>query len=212
MRMTFRVVLLTVTLVIAACSGAAQSSVTIIPPTLPPATDTPPPAATPEAQAAADAQPADTAAEVARPDWHRYELVNARTGEPFTLADFAGRTVWVEPMATWCTNCRAQMRQVINADNVLGDEYVFIGISVAENVTNERLAEYVDAQGFNWIFAVTPPNLLQALTDTFGRGVVTPPSTPHFILSPDGSTSTLSTGSHSADDIVQIMQQASGAA
>src|SRR5215475_4612241 len=44
-----------------------------------------------------------------RSAWHALPLVNARTGQAFTLADFAGKTVYVEPMATWCTNCRQQM-------------------------------------------------------------------------------------------------------
>jgi hypothetical protein len=36
-----------------------------------------------------------------RPDWLTLPLTNARTGETFTLADFAGKTVFVHPMATW---------------------------------------------------------------------------------------------------------------
>ena len=34
--------------------------------------------------------------------------MDARTGQTFTLADLQGKTVYVEPMATWCTNCRQQ--------------------------------------------------------------------------------------------------------
>src|SRR5689334_14222167 len=44
-----------------------------------------------------------------RPAWLSLPLANARTGEAFTLADLGGKTVYVEPMATWCTNCRQQM-------------------------------------------------------------------------------------------------------
>jgi hypothetical protein len=36
-----------------------------------------------------------------RPDWLTMPLTNARSGETFTLADFAGKTVFVHPMATW---------------------------------------------------------------------------------------------------------------
>ena len=37
------------------------------------------------------------------------------TDQTFTLADFAGKTVYVEPMATWCTNCRQQLGNVTEA-------------------------------------------------------------------------------------------------
>ena len=49
------------------------------------------------------------------PDWTNLPLVNARTGDTFTLADFAGKTVFIEPMATWCPNCRAQQGYVREA-------------------------------------------------------------------------------------------------
>src|SRR5690349_17803814 len=68
---------------------------------------------------------------VNNPDWLNLTLVNARTGETFTLADFAGKTVYVEPMATWCTNCRRQMQTIIDLRNQLQrEDIVFVGISV----------------------------------------------------------------------------------
>jgi cytochrome oxidase Cu insertion factor (SCO1/SenC/PrrC family) len=143
------------------------------------------------------------AASVERPAWQTTELVNARTGETFTLADFEGRTVYVEPMATWCTNCRAQMKRAIPVfEQLNGDEYVFVSLSVAENVSDETLASYADEQGFNWIFAVTPPTMLAALTEQFGRAVASPPSTPHFVIEPDGTFSELLTGSESTDALL----------
>ncbi len=196
----FPVVLL-ISLMIAGCSQIESITTTVIAPTLSaqaPANLNIPPATT-EADATA----------VVRPDWHNITLIDARTGASFTFADFSGRTVWVEPMATWCTNCRAQMRQVIEAQRTLNDDnFVFISLSVAENVSNEALAAYADREGFDWAFALTPPELLQALTEQFGRAVITPPSTPHFIISPNGITSPLSTGSHNAAEIVNIMQRA----
>ena len=44
---------------------------------------------------------AETAPANPRPDWLTMPLTNARSGETFTLADFAGKTVFVHPMATW---------------------------------------------------------------------------------------------------------------
>ncbi|MDX2160421.1 MAG: TlpA disulfide reductase family protein [bacterium] len=138
-------------------------------------------------------------------------LTNARTGETFTFADFAGQTVFVEPMATWCTNCRQQLGHVRSAREQLGDSVVFIALSVETNIASADLASYADDQGFDWQFAVLTPELLGELVNTFGRTISNPPSTPHFILRPDGTTTTLFTGIKSPDEIIAQVQAANGA-
>jgi peroxiredoxin len=121
--------------------------------------------------------------------WQTLPLVNARTGESFTLADFSGKTVFIEPMATWCTNCRNQLTnlrdattQVNNPENV-----VYIALSVETNISAADLAAYADAQGFDYTFAVMTPDMLRAMTDAFGRTVSASPATPHLIIRPDGT-------------------------
>ncbi|MAU08463.1 MAG: hypothetical protein CL607_01480 [Anaerolineaceae bacterium] len=152
----------------------------------------------------------DMASEYNGPDWTHIELVDARNGETFTLADFAGKTVYVEPMATWCSNCRSQLRRVRDAIPQLdSDQYVFIGISVESGLADSTLAEYTQTQEFDWPFAVAPDDMLQQMVDHYGRSITTPPSTPHFIISPDGTLSDLSTGSHSPEEIIDLMQSAS---
>jgi peroxiredoxin len=148
-----------------------------------------------------------------RPAWQHIELTDARTGEAFTLADFAGKTVFVEPMATWCTNCRAQMGRVREARAQLdSDGFVFIGVSLeAGLVSDEELARYADNHGFDWTFAVLTQEALSALADTFGRSVTVAPSTPHFVIRPDGSYTGLSTGAKTVQQIVDEMLRESGA-
>jgi len=143
------------------------------------------------------------------PAWASLELVDARSGQTFTLADFAGRTVYVEPMATWCSNCRAQLRRVRDAIPQLDSEQVvFIGLSVEAGLSPDVLAQYQETQGFDWTFAAATPELLDALVAEFGRTVNNPPATPHFLIGPDGSLSGLSTGSHSPEQIVAMVQAA----
>lgn len=161
--------------------------------------------ATPEATAEAAAA---SAAELA--EWQTMNLVNARTGETFTFADFLGKTVYVEPMATWCSQCRAQQQTV--RDRVIPelgnpDNFVFLSLSV-ENIPDEQLAQYAERERFDWNFAVAPPNMLTALVDQFGRGVLTAPSTPHFIIAPDGTVSELSTGRHLGPEILEQLAAA----
>jgi thiol-disulfide isomerase/thioredoxin len=211
-------------LLLVACSPAATPEPTLAP-TLPP----PPPTATPEPPeptvqaAAADVEPAEDIADtemdepemveaepqaevvasVDRPAWHNLALTDSRSGESFTLADFAGKTVYVEPMATWCPICRAQQQSVIPVFEQLDSgDYIFLSLSVGESVSDSTLASYADAAGFNWTFAIASPEMMSALADQFGRGVLSPPSTPHFFILPDGTTTDLTTGSESTDALI----------
>jgi peroxiredoxin len=138
--------------------------------------------------------------------WQTLPLTNARTGETFTLSDFAGRTVFVEPMATWCSNCRRQLMNVQQARTSLNDdEVVFIALSVETNISDADLARYADGLGLDWTFAVMSPEMLQELAAAIGRTVANPPSTPHFVIRPDGSVSDLLTGIKSPADILALV-------
>jgi hypothetical protein len=53
------------------------------------------------------------------------------------------------------------------------------------------------------------PEMLQGLADTFGRSITSAPSTPHFVIRPDGSYTDLVTGIDTPDEIVQQIQAAS---
>ncbi len=205
MRKTLILLLLTA-LIVTAC---AQQSATTLPTNPPP---------TPEQAAIVEQPTAIPETEVIteqaveeRPAIQTLTLTNASSGESFTLGDFSGRTVLVEPMATWCTNCRAQLRNVVQANDQLDDDYVFIGLSVGENITNSNLANYAQQQGFDLIFAIATPEMLAELTSTFGRASITPPSTPHFVIRPDGSMTELFTGAKGVDALVSLLTEASGA-
>jgi peroxiredoxin len=214
-----------------ACAPAAQSSPTTAPTALPatpvpttqptavPATAVPPtnpPAPDQPTAQAAQAEPTGALESKSMayngPAWTKVSLVNAVTGQTFTLADYAGKTVFVEPFATWCTNCARQLPNVETARQQLqGDQYVFVVLSVAENVDNAMLAKYAQDKQFGFVFAAAPEALAQGLVDSFGRSALTPPSTPHFVIKPDGSLTDLHTGSMSSDDIVAKLKAASGA-
>ena len=142
------------------------------------------------------------------PVWQTLAVTNVATGEPFTLADFQGQTVFVEPMATWCSNCRTQQFEVQQAQAQLGDDVVFVGLSLETSLPAADLARYAEGNGFDWTYAVMSPELLAGLADEFGRSITSAPSTPHFIIRPDGSFSELSTGIHSAAEIITQIEAA----
>jgi thiol-disulfide isomerase/thioredoxin len=152
----------------------------------------------------------DAEASQERPGWQQIALTDAKTGEPFTLADFAGKTVFVEPFATWCSNCRRQLGNATEANAQLGDEVVFVALSVEPNIGDDVLARYAENEGFDLIFAAMPPEMLQELAAIFGQTVSNPPATPHFIIRADGTVTDLVTGIEGPDAIVNQIQAEQG--
>ncbi len=138
--------------------------------------------------------------------WQDLPLTDARTGKSFTLGNLEGYA-YVEPMATWCSNCRQQLGNVRDAAaQVKGDKVTFVALSVETTLKADDLARYAEEQGFDFKFAVMTPEVLRALVAGFSRTIAVPPSTPHFIIYPDGSTSELMTGFSSPDTIIAAVR------
>ncbi len=188
---------------VAVVPSATAIPATAIPATAIPATAIPAPAVPAVSPTLAPTNPPPVEELAA---WMRLPLTDVRTGQSFTLADFAGQPVYVETMATWCPSCRGQLEQVQQAITTLeGQPPIFIALSVETTLEPEALARYADENGFTPIFAVVSPELLGALAETFGRTITNPPSTPHFIIAPDSSYGELITGASSAEEIVALL-------
>jgi thiol-disulfide isomerase/thioredoxin len=163
-------------------------------------TDGPPRASASAAPATPDvtAEPASTpppeeSAEPAADPLLAYELVDVRSGATFTLAELAAeKPVVVETMAIWCSTCRAQQREVVEAHGTT--DFHSVGIDVDPNERAEDLAEYAVREGFDWRFVMADAELVQLLTDRYGFGVTNPPSTPTFIVTADGGIRALEFG------------------
>ncbi|MEJ7837893.1 MAG: hypothetical protein WKF81_03710 [Thermomicrobiales bacterium] len=71
------------------------------------------------------------------------------------MSDFLGCTVFFETMATWCSNCLAQLNTVAEAVPQLDpDRHIVIAISVETELSAEDLANYADTNEFGWLFTV----------------------------------------------------------
>ena len=144
-----------------------------------------PMATTPGAAASPVAVAASPAA--ALEPWRTATLTDVRSGESFTLADLAGKVVVVEPMAIWCTNCLRQQRASATALAALdGEDVVYISLDIDPSERPEDLAAYADKQGFDWRFVVAGRELSRQLARALGDQVLSPPSTPKIIITPDG--------------------------
>ena len=130
------------------------------------------------------------------------ELVDVRSGMSFTLGELAADgPVLLETMAIWCSNCRAQQREVVAAHALTN--FHSVGIDVDPNERPEDLVAYAEREGFDWAYAMAQSELVRPLTDRFGFGVTNPPSTPTFIITSDGKVRALEFGRHrSAAELV----------
>jgi thiol-disulfide isomerase/thioredoxin len=191
--------LLSLVLVVAACSAPistdappqASAPATPVSPTTPDVTTKP-----------ASSPPPEVSAEPAADPLLAYELVDVRSGETFTLAELAAeKPVVVETMAIWCSTCRAQQREVVEAHGMA--DFHSVGIDVDPNERAEDLADYAVREGFDWRFAMADASVVQLLTERYGFGVTNPPSTPTFIVTADGGIRALEFGHvRSADELV----------
>lgn len=166
---------------------------------------------TEEAMATEEAMMEDKPAEVAMmesPAWFGIALTNVRTGETFTIQDLNGKVILVETMAVWCSNCLRQQGQVKELHNLLGerDDFVSIGLDIDPNEDASKLKDFVDAQGFGWVYAVSPADVSRDLSSLYGAQFLNPPSTPMLAIDRHGVVHPLPFGIKSAEDLLNFIQ------
>jgi len=146
------------------------------------------------------------------PTWASLPLTDVNTGETFALADYAGQTIYVHMMATWCTNCLASQRSLRDevVPQIAGENVVFVSLDVQTQLDQQTLASYTSNNNFNWPFAVASQELLNAVVADYGRSATNPPSRPHFVIYPDGSTTGLLTGRTTPEEEIDIIRNMHG--
>jgi thiol-disulfide isomerase/thioredoxin len=138
-------------------------------------------------------------------DWATAELVDVATGETFRIADHAGEVVILETMAIWCSNCRAQQRDVRTALEQLPAEAVtYVVLDVDPNENGTSLASYREQQGFEGRYAVAGSVVARALAAEFGDQVLNPPSTPIVLIGTDGRVTLTEFGYKTPDELVAL--------
>ena len=132
---------------------------------------------------AADEEPAAEPAAA----WLALELIDVRTGEAFTIAEFADTPVLLESFAVWCPICTNQQKQVRALHEEVGDEVVSIALNTDPNEDHDKVVAHLERHGFDWRYAVAPAELILALKEEFGVGILNAPSAPMVLICPDQS-------------------------
>jgi len=156
------------------------------------------------AEVAADAMSGD---EMMAPAFFDTSLTNVKTGESFKISDFTGKVVLVENLAMWCSNCKKQQEQVKILNETLGmhSDLISIGFDVDPNENAADLKKYTESNGFDWVYAVPPQEVLNEISKLYGANFLNPPSTPILIIDRKGGVHPMPFGIKSADDLKKFI-------
>ena len=192
-RSTHATAILVMAAALAGCSGEMVTEPTA---NEPPGTAVAPPATGPAAESVAASPPGSTPTASHEPVDALLAIVltDVRSGETFTLGELAETSgpVLLEPMAVWCSNCRAQQHEVVRAHEAGDFASVSLDVDLSESPAD--LAAYADREGFDWHFAMADVELYRMLQDRFGVAVTNPPSTPLIVIESDGTVRPLNFG------------------
>ena len=184
-----------------AASMAPESMAPSAAPSTAPGSADPAPSDAPAASTEPAVNPATAA--LASKTWANAPLTDVETGETFTIAELAGKPLFIESMAIWCSNCRAQQGRFSEAFAQMAPgtaEYVVLTVDPSE--TAEDLARYKSERGFTGRYAVAGKELAKALNAEFGPNAINPPSVPVIFVSPSGEVE-FSTGQESVEQILE---------
>lgn len=205
--------LLMASLLVSACGGGGASSRAVTASGQPPVPSTPsfgsrqpsptlPPSAGPTSPGTWGAAPGAT---LERP-WATAQLTDVTTGDSFRIAELAaaGKVVFIETMAIWCTNCRAQQRAATTAFKELDpDRVAWVAVDVEASENAEALARYRDLNKFPFVYAIADAGLARALVDDFGETILSPPVVNLIVIGTDGRITQLH-GHKSAEELRRL--------
>lgn len=140
--------------------------------------------------------------------WYTYQYHDAATGQTFSIADFEGKVILVETMAMWCSNCKAQQKQIIQLHEMLGDreDFVSVGIDIDPDEDLGMLAGYVADNGFDWYYGVASDEVIADISSSLGGQFLSPPSVPIVLVDKNGNLHPLPFGIKSAESLLEYLE------
>jgi thiol-disulfide isomerase/thioredoxin len=140
-------------------------------------------------------------------DWRDIPLRDVVSGESFRISDFEGQTVLLESFAVWCPTCTKQQEEVRKLHEQIGDGVISISLDVDPNEDENLVREHAIRNGFDWRYAVAPPELTRALIDQFGTAIVAAPSAPMILICRGEEARLLKRGVKRADKLREEIQR-----
>ncbi len=142
------------------------------------------------------------------PDWFSYQMTDVRTGQPFTMSEFAGKVVLLETMAQWCPTCELQENEVKKLHELLGnpEDLVSISLDVDLHEDEASLKQYAERLGYDWILAIAPLEVARALGNLYNAQYLNPPASPMLIIDKNGNVFGLPLGLKSAESLKNTIE------
>jgi hypothetical protein len=142
------------------------------------------------------------------PAWYSVALNDVRTGQSFSVESFKGKVVLVESMAVWCSKCLTQQKNIKALHETLGhrEDFVSIGLDIDPNEDLDQLKFFVENQGFDWFYAISPADVSRDLSSLYGPQFLNPPSTPIVLIDRHGAAHPMPFGIKSVDELLQFIQ------
>jgi thiol-disulfide isomerase/thioredoxin len=136
-------------------------------------------------------------------EWVKVKMTDVRSGEPFSIRDFAGKVVLIESMAMWCPNCQRQQDQVKRLHTLLANppDLVSVSLDVDLHESPEELKAYAEKWGYDWYFAIAPLEVTQALGNLYSAEYLNSPISPMLLIDRDGNAYGLPYGLKGAESL-----------
>jgi cytochrome oxidase Cu insertion factor (SCO1/SenC/PrrC family) len=151
--------------------------------------------------------PGDPQASPTMPSWFGVPMTDVNTGRSFTIQDFAGKVVLVEAIATWCPTCQGELSQVkqLLADVGRESDLVAVALDVDPNEDAALLKKYAQQNGFTFVMAVAPEDVIHFLITNYDQSFVNPPLVPMLFIDREGGVWGLPNGTKSASSLKQTL-------
>jgi cytochrome c biogenesis protein CcmG/thiol:disulfide interchange protein DsbE len=118
------------------------------------------------------------------------------TGEPFKLADLAGRPIWLTFGASWCADCRAEAPDLQATYERYAPEGLAI-VSIWIEETDADVRDYTDRVGLTFTRISDPTTALASRYRTYGLPT-------HFFIGPDGTIREIRLGGLPAEEMDRL--------
>jgi len=135
--------------------------------------------------------------------WQEVELQDVNSGESFTVADLE-KPLLVETFAVWCPTCTNQQNEIKKLEE--DSDVTSVSLDVDSNEDEQQISRHTEENGFDWRYAISPPELTRMLIQEYGNSIANPPSAPVILVCENGSRR-LSNGVKTASTLQQEIQE-----
>ncbi|EGQ43867.1 MAG: redoxin [Candidatus Nanosalina sp. J07AB43] len=136
--------------------------------------------------------------------WQEINLEDVNSGQSFTINQLE-RPVLVETFAVWCPTCTNQQNEIKKLKR--SSNVTSVSLDVDSNEDKQQIRQHTQENGFDWRYAISPPELTRMLIQEYGNSIANPPSAP-VILVCQNTSKRLSNGVKTASTLQDQIQEA----